>query len=136
MRSNQLNFRRELKILRKNLQRKSITDQGICEWFQDRGVLVEIDGLVLITWILNRKDIRGRVWARIGRAAKKKGAFVQIGDLMKVGSVWSKYKGLHEPPFVRVEKEIKTETIVRHWEEKRIVDLEGNVLNTSRSFIK
>ena len=130
------NFRRQLKLLRKNLQRGQITNVDLAQWFQDRGFWVEDSGVLYITWILSREDIPGRVWSRIGRAAKKKGAFVKISDLMRVGSVWSKYKGLHEPPFVRVEKEIKTETIVRRWEEKRIVDLEGNVLNTSRIFIK
>ena len=126
------NFRRELKNLRKNLQRRKITDKEACEWFQNRGFWVEYNGLGYINWILLRDDIPGRVWSRIGRAAKKKGAFALIGELLFIGTRYSEYQGFHEPPFVKVEKEIKTRT--QSWEETRVVAMDGRVLSKTDNY--
>ena len=124
------NFRRELKILRKNLQRRKITDKEACEWFQERGLWVDWGATTYINSILARPDIPGRVWARIGRAAKKKEAFIQPFDILKVGQGYYRYKGWNEPPFVRVKVEIKSHT--HTWTEETITDLKGKVVYTTK----
>ena len=123
MRHNHPNFRRELKHLRKDIQRGKIDNQDVLEWFQSRGFFISGCGLGKINLIL-ATNIPSRIWARIGRAAKKKGSFSLIERMLYANS--SEKKDFHEPPFVTIKKEIKSRT--QYWEEIQVVDSDGRVI--------
>ncbi len=113
MRRNHPNFRRDIKNLIKNIQRKDLQPEEVRGWFLERGIWLEsyhfnnrFPGITLsfLSGILTY-GIPGRIVRRVGNAARKKGKFVKWFDLI-APKWWGKR---HEIPFVEPVEVLITE---------------------------
>lgn len=109
------NIRTEFKYLAKDLQRGKITYAEIGEKLMKYGLYQDFYGI----FELLKTDIKPRVLTRLGRAAKKRGAYIRISDLCLTWNRIKKkdefsltrgYENYHLIPFLKLKKytEIKT----------------------------
>lgn len=136
-RQNSPNFRSYVKYLIKNLQRGEIVPEEVHQWLLGRGIWVnKIDFNSKWPWecleVLNsvlRDNTSGRIWSRLGNAAKKQGKFIRLHDIISV-SVWknvpaqlmnkAKYQNYHTIPFLGYGEVQVTK--------KGLVDPDGNLV--------
>jgi hypothetical protein len=109
------NIRTEFKYLVKDLQRGKITYVEIGEKLMKYGLYQDFYGV----FELLETDIKPRVLIRLGRAAKKRGAYVRVSDLYLTWSRINKkdefsltrgYENYHLIPFLKLKRytEVKT----------------------------
>lgn len=109
MRNNSKNIRTEFKLLIKDRQREKIDNDFIVNWLAARGFWGDWNWVDLIL----KTNISARVIHRLGRAAKKKNAYIRLSDLYWVRfkktrpmgysctALSSDVKDYHQIPFVK-----------------------------------
>lgn len=91
MRRQPPNFRTYVKQVHKNYQKGHLTSQAITEWFESQGIRATVKDIPLIL----RSQVESRIFHRLGQAAKKKGLFVWVRDIVSVPSL-KEWGGVHQ----------------------------------------